>query len=292
MNLFWSHTFWYILLGLATVIQIIYTLYHSENRFRTFAFYLSLVGLPLYFETFILIFLDAYVYFPKIIRNPTLDPFNDVLAGNLFSQFGVASSALLLAVRRKRFYWNVIVSFIYSMVEVFFVHLDIYRHHWWKTWMTFIALVLFFAISKWMYAHLVRGVRLIYFYGYIILGMFPICTILFFWGILDLFGYMRFTTTLFPNYPRLSRYGLYQFFTMVSYTLVIWGYFRKYWIWRLITLTSLGTLIYMGYRSHLLVFQEDYVVQIGILMILWMYLSVWFLDTLYGRPTRTVSSVS
>ena len=223
MNLFWSHTVWYLLLGVATIFQLLYTLYHAENRFQTFAFYLTLVGLPLYFETFILIFLNAYVYDPKIIRNPNLDPFNDVLAGNLFSQFGVSSSSLLLIIRRKPFYWTVVVSFIYALVEVLFVHLDVYRHHWWRTWMTFVALLLFFSISKWMYAHLVRGVSSLQFMGYLMLGMFPICTIFFFWGVLDLFGYMRFTTTLFPNHPRISRFSLYQIFTSVSYILLLWG---------------------------------------------------------------------
>lgn len=287
MNSFWSHTIWYLLLGVATLIQVIYTLYHSENRLRTFAFYLSIVGLPLYFETFIMIFLNAYEYSPQIIQNPKLDPFNDVLAGNLFSQFGVPSSALLLTVRRKRFYWYVVVSFIYSMVEVLFVYLDIYRHYWWRTWMTFVALLLFFAISKWMYSHLVRGVSSSYFKIYILLGMFPICTILFIWGVLDLFGYMQFTTTLFSNHPRISRYGLYVIFTLVSYSLVIWGYFRKHWIWKIVSLPLVGILIYFGNRGHLLVFREGYFVPIGISMIIWMYFSVWFLDTLYGRrPVR------
>ncbi|MBO7746917.1 hypothetical protein I8J29_22110 [Paenibacillus sp. MWE-103] len=283
MNAFWSHTVWYLLLGLATLIQVVYALYRSENRFRTFAFYLSLVGLPLYFETFIMIFLHAYVYCPRIIQNPKLDPFNDSLAGNLFSQFGVASSALLLIIRRKPFYWHAVVALVYAMVEVLFVHLDIYRHHWWRTWMTFLALLVFFAISKWMHAHLVKGVRSLYFKGYLILGMFPICTILLLWGVLDLSGYMRFTTSLFPNHPRISRYGLYQIFTMASYSLVLWGYFRRRRVWRIATVTSLGTLIYMGYRSHLLVFREGYVVPVGILMIVWMHFAVCCLDALYGR---------
>ncbi len=283
MSLFWSHTIWYLLLGLATVTQVVYALYHSENRCRTFAFYLTLVGIPLCFETFILIFLDAYAYYPKIIRNPELDPFNDELAGNLFSQFGVASSALLLAVRRKPLYWNIIVAVIYSMVEVLFEYLGIYHHHWWRTWMTFVALILFFAIAKWMYAHLVRGVRSLYLAGYILLGLFPLCTILFIWGVLDLFGYMRFTTTLFPDRPRISRYGLYLIFANVSYVLVIWGYFRKKRVWRIVTIGAVAALIYLGYRSHLMVFREGYSVPIGILLMAWISFSVWALGKLYGE---------
>ena len=283
MSQFWSHTNWYILLGLAAVTQVAYTLHRSENRLRTLGFYLTIAGLPLYFETFVLIFLDAYEYYPKIIRNPELDPFNDVLSGNLFSQFGVASSALLLAVRRKPLYWNAIVAGIYSLVEILFLRLGIYRHHWWRTWMTFIGLLAFFAIAKWMYARLMRGVRPFYLYVYTILGLFPLCNIVLMWGVLDLFGYMRFATTLLPDHPRLSRYGLYLTFSTVSYILVVWGYTRIHWIWRIAALAAVGLLIYLGYRSHLMIFREGYGLPIGFLIIGWTYGAVWALDTLYGK---------
>ncbi|KWX72113.1 hypothetical protein AMQ84_25845 [Paenibacillus riograndensis] len=284
MNLFWSHTIWYLLLGLAIVIQVIYTLYHSENRMRTFAFYLSIVGLPLYFETFILIFFDAYTYSPEIIRSPNLDPFNDVLTGNLFSQFGVASSALLLTIRRKSFHWGVIVAFLYCMLEEFFKALDIYQQHWWKTWMTFIGLLLLFTISKWLYAHIVRGVRPIYYYGYIVLAMFPVSTILFQWGVLDLLGLMRFTEALSSN-PQISRFGIWITFVSISYPIIVWGYFQQHLKRKIAAVTLVGAIIYFGYKSHLIIFRAGLFVPISILLLLWMCLSVWMINILYsGRP--------
>ncbi|WP_071392755.1 hypothetical protein [Bacillus tuaregi] len=286
MNLFWSHTIWYLLLGVLSIIQIIYTVYHSENRCRTFAFFLTLVALPLYFETIILIYFDAYVYYPKIIRNPNLDSFNDVLAGNLFSQFGVASSALFLSVQRKRFYWKVAFALFYCAVEELFIAMDIYRQHWWKTWMTFFGLLLFFTLSKWMYNRLIRGIRPILYYGYIYLGMFPICTILLLWGILDLTGLMRFSETLFSN-PKISRYSLYVIFFSICYPLIIWGYIQHQWILKIAASTLVGVMIYTGYKYHLLIFQEGWFWPISILMILWMNISVWILDTLYGVGHRS-----
>ncbi|MBP1972369.1 hypothetical protein J2Z47_000574 [Cohnella thailandensis] len=280
MSHFWFNTIWYLLLGVTTVIQVVYTLYLSENRCRTFAFYLTLVGLPLYFETFILIFLDAYVYYPMIIRSPSLDPFNDVLVGNLFSQTAVAASALLLAVRQKPFSWNVVAAFLYCVVEEFFKALGIYSQHWWKTWMTFIGLLLMFVITKWMYSRLVQGLRTIYCYGYIIFGMFPVCTVLFLWGVLDLSGLMRFKATLLSN-PKISRYGLYLVFFTISYPIMVWGYFRQHWIWKAAVFTVVGAIIYLGYVCHLLIFREGWFIPISILMILWIYVSVWILDSLY-----------
>jgi hypothetical protein len=287
MNFFWSHTIWYLLLGLISIIQIIFTLHHSENRWKTLAFYLTLVGLPLYFETLILIFFDAYVYFPKIILNSNLDPFNDALTGNLFSQFGVTSSALLLTVLRKPFYWDVAVAFLYCMVEELFIAIEIYHQHWWRTWMTFIGLLLFFTISKWMYTRLVRGLRPFYYYVFIILGMFPICTILLLWGLLDLSGLMRFTTTLFSN-PKISRFSLYVIFFSICYPLMIWGYFRQKWIWKITAITLTGVIIFLGYKYHLLIFREGWFYPITILMIFWIYTSVWVLDTLYGGQQNSI----
>jgi hypothetical protein len=287
MNLFWSHTIWYLLLGVVTIIQIIYSLYHSGNRSRTFAFYLTLAGFPLYFETMVMIFLDSYEYHPKIIRDPNLDPYNDILTGNLFSQFGVTSSALLLTVLRKPFSWYLVVAFLYCVVEELFKALDIYSQHWWRTWMTFIGLTIFFTVSKWMYSRLILGLRPIYYYFiYIYLGMFPICTILFLWGVLDLSGLMQFSENLFSD-PKISRYGLYLIFFSICYPLIIWGYSRQRWKWKFIASAFVGATIYLGYKWHLLVFREGWFGPISILMILWMYFSVWLLDTLYTEGSQS-----
>ncbi|SDY55738.1 hypothetical protein SAMN05421736_102261 [Evansella caseinilytica] len=287
MNFFWSHTMWYLLLILISIIQIIYTLFHSTNRCRTFAFYLTLVGLPLYFETVILIFFDSYVYYPKIIQNPNLDPFNDVLTGNLFSQFSVSASALLLAVKSKPFYWHVVVASLYCAVEELFKALDIYHQHWWETWMTFIGLLLFFTIAKWMYTSLVRGIRPLYYYFYINLGMFPICTIFLLWGVLDLSGLMRFSETLFSN-PKISRYGLYLIFISICYPIMIWGYIQQKWIRKIMSIALVVVFIYAGYKWHLLIFQRGWYGKVSILMIIWMYISVWVIDTLYREQCKKV----
>jgi hypothetical protein len=231
-------------------------------------------------------FFDAYAYSPKIINNPKLDPFNDEIAGNMFSQFGVSSSALFLAVRGKPFYWDVVVAFLYSMLEELFIFLDIYRQHWWKTWMTFVGLLIFFTISKWMYAHLVRGVGRRFYYVYIILGMFPICTVCLLWGVLDLFGYMRTTTTLYSD-PHISRYGIWAIFFTFSYPLLVWGYFQKNRIWRITTLALVAIIIFIGYQCHLFIFWEGTFVPISLLMIFWMYFSIWFLNKLYGGQRRS-----
>ena len=72
MNYFWTNTIWYVLLGVLTLIELIFVMVIVENRKLTIAFYLTLLGIVLNFETTIFIFLDAYAYYPMIIKNPPM----------------------------------------------------------------------------------------------------------------------------------------------------------------------------------------------------------------------------
>ena len=80
MNCFWTNTIWYVLLGILTLVELVFIIVKTENRRLAFAFYLTISGLVLYFEMAILIFLKAYTYYPKILKHPPI-PYHDVLAG-------------------------------------------------------------------------------------------------------------------------------------------------------------------------------------------------------------------
>src|SRR6266511_5319082 len=103
MDYFWTNTIWYILLGIATIFELIFVMLKARNRRLTIAFYLTVVGIVLHFETIIFIFMKAYNYYPMILKNPPM-PSDDMLLGNLFSQSSVSATALLVAVFNLRFY--------------------------------------------------------------------------------------------------------------------------------------------------------------------------------------------
>jgi hypothetical protein len=97
--------------------------------------------MALIFETIIKIVFKAYMYYPKIIMNSTYD---DSLAGNLFSQFSVGSTALIIAVFQLNCFWYALFAGVYCLIEELFLAMGIFSHNWYHTWMTFASLLIFF----------------------------------------------------------------------------------------------------------------------------------------------------
>jgi hypothetical protein len=163
MEYFWTNTIWYILLGVLTVFELIVIMRRVENRKLTLAFYLTLIGIVLHFETTIFIFFKAYSYYPMILKNPPM-PIDDMLMGNLFSQTSVAATALLTATLNLKNYWYVIFALMYGVTEELFLALGIYSHNWYQTWMTVVCLIIYFWIAKKMYQIISRDIKPWFYY--------------------------------------------------------------------------------------------------------------------------------
>ena len=50
MEYFWTNTVWFLLLGMATIIEIIFVLVKSRNRARVFAFTCRYAEPPFYLK--------------------------------------------------------------------------------------------------------------------------------------------------------------------------------------------------------------------------------------------------
>ena len=233
MNYFWSHTIWYVLLGITTLFELLYVFIQPENRSVRAAFYLSILGIVLIFETIILIFLKSYYYYPMVIHS-AIDPFNDMLAGNLFSQFSVSATALLLTTLSANYYCFFIVSGTYSLIEEAFIALGIFKHNWYQTWMTFILMPVYFWLAKKMYVKIIQGLRPVYHYLFVFLGLFPLYVITLMRG-LQLSGHIAFSKTLFSD-PISSWYSLALALLFVPEALVMmFIYFaRPELVWKLL----------------------------------------------------------
>lgn len=180
-SMFWTNTIWYVLLAIAAVIQLTAGLIAAKMKKLTFAFFLTIMGITLNLETTILIFLKAYTYYPMVIRNSP-NPFNDVLAGNLFSQFAVSSSTLIAVILNLKFCWYLVIAIVYGAIETLFLALGIYSHNWYRTWMTMLMFPFAIAFSKYLYRKILEGVRPVFYYLYIFLGLFSLYVVTILWG--------------------------------------------------------------------------------------------------------------
>lgn len=285
MSYFWTNTIWYVLLGVLTLIELVFIIFKAENRRLAFAFYLTISGLVLYFETANLIFLKAYAYYPKILQHPPF-PYHDVLAGNLFSQFSVAATALMVAVLNLNYYWFIFFAIIYGIIEELFLALGIFSHNWYRTWMTVILLPLFFWTAKIMFIKIKQGIKPIFYCGYIYLGLFPLVIIILIWGFFQLLGIEYGNATLFHD-PNNSRFFIFTvYFNLISIPIMLIYFLRFKLIWKTVVILLLYTIYYIGYKLNLIIIKEGWFLPVSTITIFWTYLSVFILDRLYDAKSK------
>ncbi|WP_242832418.1 hypothetical protein [Desulfosporosinus orientis] len=253
----------------------------TDKKCITLAFYLTVLGIALNFETIILIFLNAYAYYPKIILHAPL-PFHDVLAGNLFSQFSVSATVVFVVVFNLKFYWYLIFAGIYGLIEELFLALGIYSHHWYQTWMTVVILLLAFWLGKRMYSGIMNGTKPLVYYLYIYLGLFPLSNITLAWGLM-LSGHLDFCSTLIRD-PIISRFFieivLFNISALAS-MVIYYSRFRKKL--SILVFGMLYYLYYIGCKQHIIWIKDGWFLLVTTLLILWMYGSVVIMDFLYQK---------
>ena len=284
---FYTNTIWYILLAIIALLQLTFIMFKTKTRKLTFAFFLTILGITLSLETIILIFLKSYEYYPMIFKTSP-NPYDDIIAGNLFSQFSVSVSVLLVVILNLNYYWYFIVAAIYGIIEELFLALGIYSHNWYRTWMTVTMFPIAIWMTKKMYSKLLLGLKPIFYYANIFLGLYSLYTITILWGF-QLFGYLDFNTTIFPD-PTNSRYflALVIFFIPSSGLMMLIHFSRLKMYWKALTIAILYIFYYTCYRLNLIWIKEGWFLIVTTVTIIWMYLSLVLLDWLNGGPQRKV----
>ncbi len=288
---FWSNTIWYILIGILALVQLIAALHAAKLRKLTFAFFLTIMGITLNLETTILIFLKAYTYYPMIIKHSP-NPFNDILAGNLFSQFAVSASTLIAVILNLRFRWYLVIAAAYGGVEELFLALGIYSHNWYRTWMTMAMFPFAIALSKYLYRKILEGIRPIYYYFYIFLGLFSLYVVTILWGI-QVAGYLDFSTTVLRDSTNSRYFVALTVFFFIPAVAIMFAYFSKLKVyWRVLPIFLLYLLYGITVRLKLVWMAHGSFWVIAFSTTLWMYLSILVLDKFYGGPQNKMIRIN
>ncbi|KUG05399.1 hypothetical protein ASZ90_017171 [hydrocarbon metagenome] len=280
MDSFWTNTIWYIMLGILTLIQLTIVMLKNKSRSLNLAFYITILGIILTFEMIILIYLGAYTYYPMILKNPPL-PFDDMLAGNLFSQFTVSATVLLVSVLNLNLFWFLIFPIGYGIIEESFKALGIYSQNWYQTWMTVTLLPAGFGIARKMYEAIKSGIKPVFYYIYVYFGLFPLNIINLNWG-LQLLRIQDFSLALLPD-PIMSRHFLVlmQFFLLSVPMMII--YFRQLkGIRAALLIIIIYIIYYAGWQMDLIIMKPGWFWPASTISLIWMYLSILVLDRLYG----------
>lgn len=141
---FWTNTIWYLALFATSVLADAIVYAKAENKRFNAAFHLAVLGLILIIEQVILVFLNAYDYYPKIYWEQHIEN----IFGNMASQIAISCTAMLIVVLDLSWVGCILFAIAFFMIETLFVSLGIYRQYWYKTWFTPIALVPLFWLAK------------------------------------------------------------------------------------------------------------------------------------------------
>lgn len=277
--MFWSHTIWYILLGVITVSELAILLWYSPHR-RKFliALYLTITGLAFSFEMMVLTFFKAYSYMPMLIPQ---SPPDDSIAGNLFSQFSVSATAVLIARFRLRYYWYFIFSVAYGLIEELFLYLDIYKHNWYQTWMTVALLPILFWIAQRAHDSCLKPIWRQLRFVYIFLGLVTLHIHSISWP-LNLAGIREYGQLLHDRNRSIIVLSL--LYTLILGSAIMYIHFSRInWMRKL----SIILVLYVGVRIaehyQIILIKNHWFLFTSSIAIWGMYLYTYVLDQLYNQ---------
>lgn len=285
ISLFWKNTIWFILLGITIIIELILIFIKVRNKKRILALYITISGIVFAFEITITAVLHAYQYLPKILPQK---PFDDGIIGNYFSQFSVATTTLLIAVYKLKYYWYLLFAAAYALIETLFLKLKIYEQYWYRTWMTVAGLLLLFWIGEKIYRSGSKRIGNALFYSYVFLGLITLQTHTM-W-VFRVLGVFSFGDSLKEKGSSLD--GIISIaYMFVAFSIMIAVYYSKIkWRWKAAAVFGLFALYYAAFKLHLMYFKSGWFLPVTVVSICFLYFYVFLLDKLYGRTEAGTGS--
>ncbi|MDF2891300.1 MAG: hypothetical protein K0R80_1667 [Clostridia bacterium] len=148
--------FWYIFLAGIGIAIAAYSIYKKRSIYKVstlLVFYLFTACITWIGEFIVLGLFNAYAYKTGVFE----DPWAQNLLGHLIINTTLyPSAAIVMVTYSLRYGWILTVATIFTLIEYLFVNLKIYEQHWWRYYMTFIAVVIFLSIFYYWFPKMVH----------------------------------------------------------------------------------------------------------------------------------------
>lgn len=275
---FWSNTIWYVLLGITSVISIVFILCKTNNSKFIIGFSFAVLGATFFTETFLFVISNAYRYLPKISSEPYLDS----IFGNYFSQFSVTLTAIFIIVYKLPKIWNFIFACTYFFIEVLFLKLGIYQHYWYKSIYTFIGLLLiFWIIKKWYYYMLNSPKNYIYYFSLFsgASALFSITIIL--W--LLVFSLQVININFYKEFFRNQAILIILYRSILVIIMIILYVLKLKWMWKGLIFVFLFIIQYALTKIGIITIKDGWFLIVTLLDLIGCYLGVIVIDYLLRK---------
>ncbi|MDR3562097.1 MAG: hypothetical protein P4N59_11775 [Negativicutes bacterium] len=270
---FWSNTIWYLLLSIISLISIVLILYKSNNRKFDIGFGLAVLGTTFHAEFTLLVAFNAYRYFPKIFN----DSFLDSVFGNYVSQISVATSVMLAIIYRIPVMCNLIIAGIYFLIDILFVELGVYRHLWYKSWYSFVLVVLSLLVANKWYRRLLNHPNPFLYYLTLYLGaraLFSLAIVFKYFFSLEIIN--KF---VFEESPRNQAFYIILYDSMWIIIMMIIHSLNIKWLWKGIFFVFLFIIQYILIKTAgIITVKNGWFLLITLLNIFGSYIAVVVMD--------------
>jgi hypothetical protein len=147
---------------------IVLTFYRNKNKKNIFTLLVSNMGFAYLFEFFVLNLFKAYKYKPKVLKNRSLD---NVFGAFLSQAIFIPFTAVFLTISKSGWPFKILGGIYFSLIEILFLWLGVYKHNWWKTVYTLILIPFYFNWSDVWYKFIGKKNELVQFVSFFLMIM-------------------------------------------------------------------------------------------------------------------------
>lgn len=126
------------------------------------------MGFAYLFEFFVLNIFKAYKYKPKVLKNRTLD---NVFGAALSQAIFIPFTAVFLTISKSGWPIKILGGIYFSLIEILFMWLGVYKHNWWKTVYTLILIPIYFKWSDVWYKFICKKNDFVQFFSFFLMIM-------------------------------------------------------------------------------------------------------------------------
>ncbi|MDR3600035.1 MAG: hypothetical protein P4L49_06050 [Desulfosporosinus sp.] len=251
-----ANIYWYLIPAIIGVGAAAFTIYKQRDiaKLSTFlVFYLFATCIAWLGEFTVLGFFNSYAYKTGIYASPWAQ---NILGHLILNSTFYPGTAILVAAYSLGYGWISLITAIYLLFDYLFLKLGIYEHHWWRYYMTGLAIFIYQIFTKVWFTKLNKlqpgllRISTFYFVGFVILH-YPIPIIL-------LLGKQYYNVNWFQDMYLSSTMFIFTYQLVETLILVFFVCVLKKWFWKLVPfiVAFMGQLILAN--LHILVFQDGW----------------------------------
>lgn len=248
--------YWYSLLAIIGLGIAAFTMYKRMNiaKLSTFlVFFLFATCVTWIGEFAVLGLFDSYAYKTGVFSSPWAQ---NILGHLILNSTLYPGTAILVAAYSLGYLWIALITVIYLLLEYLFLKLGIYEHHWWKTYMTALAIIIYQVLTKAWFIKMNKmqdrwlRISTFYFVGFVILH-YPIPIIL-------LLGKQYYNVNWVPDIYLSSTMFIFFYQLVEALLLIFFVCVLNKWYWKLvpfiIAFVGQSILVYL----NILLFKEGW----------------------------------